>query len=332
MDKETPKKTDQENTLQKTAVQRKTVQKKTEQENTVQKTAVQKKTVQKTEQENTGQKAVAQKKTVQKTEATKAVQKKAVQKTGTKNAVQKKTGQRTAVSKKTTKAGSKKELTGVKKKQKTRRIISSIRLGLALLAVFFVMLVVIKLVKPSLLTEDYFEVESEKVDDSMPDIDVQLLTVNPYSRPGTKTEKIAGIVMHYTANPGATAIANRNYFEGLKDSHITKSSSNFIVGLDGEIVQCVPTWEMAYASNERNIDTVSIECCHPDESGVFFPETYQSMVKLCAWLCLKFDLSEKDIIRHYDVTEKICPKYFVEDEEAWETFRKDVKKAMKKAG
>ena len=153
--------------------------------------------------------------------------------------------------------------------------------------------------------------------------------MNPYSRPGTPTEKITGIVVHYTANPGATAIDNRNYFESLKDGHDTQVSSNFVIGLEGEIVQCVPTWEMAYASNSRNIDTVSIECCHPDETGKFNEETYKSMVQLCAWLCMKFDLKEEAVIRHYDVTGKICPKYFVEDEEAWENFRKDIGQTLK---
>lgn len=231
----------------------------------------------------------------------------------------------------TQKTGDTRRRAGVKQKKKTRRMMTGIRLGLVLLAVFFVMLTVIKIVKPSLLTKNYFEMKGEDIDASRPDIDVELLTVNPYSRPGTETSKIKGIVMHYTANPGATAMANRNYFEGLKDSHLTKTSSNFIVGLEGEIVQCVPTWEVAYASNDRNIDTVSIECCHPDESGEFLEDTYQSMVHLCAWLCLKFDLSEKDIIRHYDVTGKNCPKYFVENEKAWGNFRKDVKTALKKA-
>ena len=89
-------------------------------------------------------------------------------------------------------------------------------------------------------------------DASQPEIDVQLLDVNPYSRPGTEIEKINGIVVHYTANPGSTAQENRDYFNGLKDSHETEASSNFIVGLEGEIIQCVPTWEIAYASNERN--------------------------------------------------------------------------------
>ena len=95
----------------------------------------------------------------------------------------------------------------------------------------------------------YSENVGEDIEAVKPDIDVELLTENPYSRPGTATDQITGIVVHYTANPGSTAMDNRNYFEGLKDSHITKASSNFVVGLDGEIVQCVPTWEEAYASN-----------------------------------------------------------------------------------
>ena len=135
-------------------------------------------------------------------------------------------------------------------------------------------------------------------------------------------------MIHYTANPGSTAKQNRDYFNGLKDTHITKASSHFIVGLEGEIVQCVPTWEIAYASNDRNKDTVSIECCHPNESGEFTRETYQSMVQLTAWLWEKFGLDENDVIRHYDVTGKICPKYFVENEEAWEEFKLNVKKAL----
>lgn len=168
------------------------------------------------------------------------------------------------------------------------------------------------------------------VDASQPEIDVQLLDVNPYSRPGTETEEITGIVIHYTANPGSTAQNNRDYFNGLKDSHETEASSNFIVGLDGEIIQCVPTWEMAYASNSRNIDTVSIECCHPDETGKFTDETYRSLVQLTAWLCVKFDLTEDQVIRHYDVTGKNCPKYFVENEDAWAQFKEDVAGAIAK--
>ena len=220
-------------------------------------------------------------------------------------------------------------LSAAKKKRKTQR---NIRLGFLVLGIILAALVIIKVKNPGFLSNKYYEVDTKEVDASRPDIDVELLTPNPYSRSQQKTDKITGIVIHYTANPGATAMGNRNYFEGLKDSHETKASSNFVVGLDGEIVQCIPTWEMAYASNDRNHDTVSIECCHPDETGKFNEATYRSMVQLTAWLCLKFNLNAQDVIRHYDVTGKNCPKYFVENEDAWNQFKADVKRAMKASG
>ena len=163
-----------------------------------------------------------------------------------------------------------------------------------------------------------------EVDENRPELDVELLTVNPYSRPGTALEKVNGIVIHYTANPGATAIANRNYFENLKDTHTTKASSHFVVGLEGEIVQCIPTAEIAYASNDRNSDTISIECCYKNEDGSFEQATYDSVIRLTAWLCEKFGLTSEDVIRHYDVTGKLCPLYYVEHEDAWTQFKKDV--------
>lgn len=163
-----------------------------------------------------------------------------------------------------------------------------------------------------------------------PVFQVELLTVNEYSRPGIASDTINNIVIHYTANPGSTAQENRDYFEGLKDSHITQSSSHFVIGLDGEIIQCVPTSEVAYASNDRNSDTVSIECCHPDSTGKFNQATYSSMVRTTAWLCSKFGLAGKDLLRHYDITGKICPKYFVDDPDAWEKFKNDVDEMLQK--
>ncbi|MFP3153056.1 N-acetylmuramoyl-L-alanine amidase [Lachnospiraceae bacterium ZAX-1] len=159
---------------------------------------------------------------------------------------------------------------------------------------------------------------------SAPDYDVQLLTPNEYSRPQAALEKVKGIVIHYTANPGSSAQQNRNYFEGLKDSHDTKASSHLIVGTEGEIIQCIPTAEIAYASSERNADTISIECCHLEEDGKFTQATYDSLVHLTAWLCGKFDVPVAEVIRHYDVTGKACPLYYVEHEDEWEKFKKDV--------
>ena len=43
-----------------------------------------------------------------------------------------------------------------------------------------------------------------------PPIDVELLTPNSWSRPQTRMKKVDGIVIHYTANPGSTAMQNRD--------------------------------------------------------------------------------------------------------------------------
>lgn len=157
-----------------------------------------------------------------------------------------------------------------------------------------------------------------------PEIDVQLLTENEFSRPGIASDEIQYVVIHYTANPGSTAQANRDYFENLKNTGSTHVSSHFVVGLDGEIIQCVPTAELAYASNNYNSISVSIECCHPDETGKYTDATYESVVQLTAWLCSRFGLPVDNVIRHYDITGKDCPRYFVQDAEAWESFKQDV--------
>ncbi|MDD6380296.1 MAG: peptidoglycan recognition family protein [Lachnospiraceae bacterium] len=213
-----------------------------------------------------------------------------------------------------------------KKKKNNRRIIAVI----AVIVLIIIVALVVHGCQEKKAQEAAAKAAEEQYDsaDASDSIDVELLTPNKYSRPEIKLEKVKGIVVHYTANPGSTAMENRNYFEGLKDSHKTFASSHFVVGLDGEIIQCIPTKEVAYASNDRNSDTLSIECCYYAENGRFTEKTYSSLVKLCAYLCHRFGLTSDDIIRHYDVTGKNCPKYFVEHPKAWKQFRADVKTAL----
>jgi len=161
----------------------------------------------------------------------------------------------------------------------------------------------------------------------LPDyVEPDLLPVNEYSRPGTYLREINGVVIHYVGNPGSTARGNRNYFANLsRGTDGTYASSHFIVGLEGEVIQCVPLTEIAYCSNHRNSDTISIEVCHPDDSGQFSDVTYRRAVELTAWLCDTFGLNpELEVIRHYDVSGKECPRYYVRNPEAWERYKADV--------
>ena len=146
------------------------------------------------------------------------------------------------------------------------------------------------------------------------------LTVNEWSRPGTELEAVRGVVIHYVGNPGTTAQANRNYFAQPD----TQVSAHFLVGLDGEVIQCIPLEEKSSATNERNRDTISIEVCHPDASGQFTQASYDTLVRLTAWLCDTAGIGRDRVIRHYDVTGKACPLFFVEHPDTWTQFLADV--------
>lgn len=152
-------------------------------------------------------------------------------------------------------------------------------------------------------------------------IDQQFLEVDGHSRRGRNLTALNDIVIHYVGNPGTSAQNNRDWFAN-PESNV---SAHFVVGLEGEVIQCLPLEEISSASNHRNPDTISIEVCHPDETGKFTDETYAALVRLTAWLCDSAGLPRENVIRHYDVTGKNCPKYFVENEEAWLEFLEDVK-------
>ena len=151
-----------------------------------------------------------------------------------------------------------------------------------------------------------------------------MLTPNKYSRPQIPLNGVKKIAVHYVGNPGSTAKNNRDYFENLKNTHSCYVSAHFVIGLSGEVIQCIPLNEISYCTNQANSYSISIECCHPDETGKFNRETEESLIELCAYLCGKFGLSESDIIRHYDVTGKACPLWYVSHPEDFAAMKKRV--------
>jgi N-acetylmuramoyl-L-alanine amidase len=173
-----------------------------------------------------------------------------------------------------------------------------------------------------------------------------LLTVNFFSRPGKPLPVIKALVLHWTGNPGSTAKQNRNYFESLKTQSRKNpaarfASAHFIVGISGEVIQCVPAEEMAYHAGAieytqkalsglgdyPNNCCIGIELCHPSFDGRFTAETINSALELCALLCIQAELDPvKDIWTHHAVTGKECPKWFVYHPDDFEFFKQGVSK------
>ena len=158
-----------------------------------------------------------------------------------------------------------------------------------------------------------------------------LITPNKWSRPQTKIGIIKNIVVHWVGNAGSTAENNAKYFDSLKDGRGTYASSHYIIGNDGVVIRCVPENEVAYHASSANSYSVGIEVCHPDWTGKYTDLAYKSLIELLVDLCNKYKLEPTQaIIRHYDVTGKICPKYYVENEGAWKKLKQDVANAMSK--
>lgn len=154
----------------------------------------------------------------------------------------------------------------------------------------------------------------------------KLLQINPYSRSGEKQNKIQYIVIHWVGNANTSATANRNYFNNLAKTHSTSASSHYIIGLNGEIIRCIPDNEVAFHSGSYSMNrkSIGIEDCHPDWNGKFTDNTYNALVELCADLCKKYGISINNVIRHYDVTGKSCPKYYVEHQDEWNKLKQDI--------
>lgn len=208
------------------------------------------------------------------------------------------------------------------KKSKRKRKLRKGRIVMAVIIVAAIVIMSCLVVKRINQNSETKKVKN-LVEIKIPDwIDSQIIDVDGASRNGYKLKGVKDIVVHYVGNPGTTAQQNHDFYAGNQSN----VSSHFVVGLDGEIIQCIPINEWSAASNWRNNDTISIEVCHPDETGKFKKKTYSSLVKLVAWLENVCDIDESHVIRHYDITKKECPRYFVQHEDKWKTFKKNVEK------
>lgn len=189
------------------------------------------------------------------------------------------------------------------------------------------------------------------------EIITSLLSPNIYSRPQSKMLGIRGIGIHWVGNANSKAINNRNYFNNLpisnkkliedakksgKNPVLRYASSHEIIGLDGEVVICLPKNEVGFhvgaksykprvrtlLGNSPNRYLYGIETCHPDWSGKFNHKTYRTLVNRVSDLLIDFDLkpSKDTLWRHWDVTGKDCPKYYIDNPKEWDKLVADITK------
>lgn len=151
-----------------------------------------------------------------------------------------------------------------------------------------------------------------------------------------KASDVQYIVIHYTANGGtkATAKGNANYFA----TTTRKASAHYIVDQNVTIYQCVDDLDVAWSVGDNNKYTnggaqykkkctngnsISIEMVSQSKNGIYFiPEnTIKRAQELTFNLMQKYNINIKNVLRHYDVTGKLCPRPFIDTNE-WNDFKR----------
>lgn len=147
-----------------------------------------------------------------------------------------------------------------------------------------------------------------------------LIPKNKYNRPGTKSTP-KRICVHYTGDCGKNTDRLVAYWKNVaagvfKDNPLAWTSAQYIVGLNGELVRCIPDNEIAYAAANQNADTIHIEVCYKQKSGMFEEKSIAALGELVRSLMKKYGIPASKVVRHYDLTGKHCPAYYI-DENRW---------------
>lgn len=185
------------------------------------------------------------------------------------------------------------------------------------------------------------------------------LTVNEYSRPARKLQKVLAIVIHWTANPSANAKENRDFFENKKAGTGGYASAHYIIDQNGIIVAAIPENEIAYhcGSSQKdpasgkvytdearrrfgnyaseksspNLCTLGVELCPTNARGDFSDATINTAIELCADICKRYGLTEEAITTHHNIVGwKDCPKLWTERPQLLVAFKASVADKIKR--
>ena len=140
-------------------------------------------------------------------------------------------------------------------------------------------------------------------------------------------EDIRYLVIHFTANNGDTAKNNADYFA----REVAGASAHYFVD-ENEVWRSVldscTAWHCGTKGKYchphcRNKNSIGVELCsRKDANGIYYftGGTVERAVQLVRQLQTRYGIPRENILRHYDVTHKVCPEPFVRNEDAWQEF------------
>lgn len=136
---------------------------------------------------------------------------------------------------------------------------------------------------------------------------------------------VAYIVIHYTGNKGDTAAANAAYFSrenaGASAHYFVDETSVWQSVSDRDVAWHCGCKTGYFHPECRNANSIGIEICMLDKAGKIRQRSIDNAAKLTRELMKKYGVSISHVVRHYDVTHKLCPEPMVKDVELWSKFK-----------
>lgn len=153
------------------------------------------------------------------------------------------------------------------------------------------------------------------------------ININEMNRTGESLKEVKGIILHSIGNLNSTLSICKNEIDNLSKQDNIYYSLHYIIDKNGDILNCIPETEISLSC--RNIDenyyNISIGCIPCDNKGKFSDDTINSLVSLLSSLINKYNLSKDCIFRHYDITGKRCPSYYVDNCIKFEEIKEKIK-------
>lgn len=160
-------------------------------------------------------------------------------------------------------------------------------------------------------------------------MEIKQRLANPGNYGGARSlSSIRFIVIHYTGTDGGSALNNGAYFA----NNVVKTSAHYFVDSD-TVVQSVPddrvAWHVGakiyYHADARNSNSIGIELCDEKKDGKIYPtqKTIDRALELTRRLMAKYNVPQDRVIRHWDVSHKLCPGYWCGTEAKDTLWRKE---------
>lgn len=149
---------------------------------------------------------------------------------------------------------------------------------------------------------------------------------------GRRARPVSFLVLHYV---GATGGARNNAKYYGSTPYLGASAHYFVDhGPGAQVWESVPedcvAWHCGRSDGKykhplcRNANSIGIEmCCHRRSDGSWYldPETVSTAAVLSREIMARYHIPIEHVLRHYDVTGKMCPRPWVDDPAAWEDFK-----------